>query len=226
MQKLISSAKIGNITVKIISGDITREVVDAYLVPQFNKCASYGGVGGAISKAGGIKGLNAYHEYVMENGVLPFGRVHVTETGGGNAKLLLNTVSVGADKEEEYQVVHNCVYLACKCSSELGLKTVACPAMGTGIIGQLTDKQSALAIFSAIQKFTAENKTLQSFNIVIFDNEEALKEFSSVLSAQIYVGATPQTGERKFDIERWVSGMKKDGVNVKLVKGPSDSRLN
>jgi len=48
---------IGKIKTKIVAGDMTTFSADAYVIPQFQGAASFGGVGGAVARAGGVKGL-------------------------------------------------------------------------------------------------------------------------------------------------------------------------
>lgn len=210
--------RIGNTQIKIILGDITEQKSDAYIVPQFDNCASYGGVGGAIARSGATKGLDEFDEYASMNKPLPFGNIHVTESGAGNSYYLLNAVSVGSDKKKEFNVVNSSVYHALKASEKMGIKSVSCPAMGTGIIGNLLDNQSAKAMFSALDRFSLEGGKLDVFQVVIYSNRNAYNDFVNVVENKEYENIAPEIGQRKFDIGRWVSGMKKDGVDVHITK--------
>ena len=150
------SGNIGDVTVKVASGDLTTVKADAYLVPEFNSCVSEGGVGGAIWRNGGSKGLDAYEQIIKTQGKQEFGTVHITESGGGNSSKLIHAVTVGSGAENEFEVVQKAVYNALKSAEEQGLSSVAMPALGTGIIGNLTNEQSAQAMMSAIRQFTNE----------------------------------------------------------------------
>ena len=47
-----------NFTAKVIAGNIATMAVDAVIIPEFDSCASYGGVGGAIARSGAKLGLD------------------------------------------------------------------------------------------------------------------------------------------------------------------------
>ena len=81
--------QIGQILVSVHFGDITQHRVDAYVVPQFTNCASFGGVGGAIHRAGGTEGLAEYDKRAAAK-PYEFGAVDITPSGGGNASYLLH----------------------------------------------------------------------------------------------------------------------------------------
>jgi hypothetical protein len=81
------------------------------------------------------------------------------------------------------------------------------PALGTGIIGQLTDEQSAKAMMSAIDRFAKEAGKMD-VSLVIYGNIQAFSAFKDVLVNQKYETAQRETGERQFDPNRWVVGMK------------------
>src|SRR5260370_39044038 len=69
--------------------DITKFPADAYLVPQFPNYGSFGGVAGAIAKAGGDQGLRKYNQ-IAQAREQKLGSVVVTKWGAGKNTLLCN----------------------------------------------------------------------------------------------------------------------------------------
>jgi len=200
--------KINNATVSIALGDMTKLKADAFVVPEFASGSSYGGVGGAVANTGGHRGLEAYQKHIDQNGAMEFGSVLLTESGGGNAKYLLHAVSVGSEREEEFSVVQSAVFKALETAHEKGLKSLVAPALGTGIIGQLTDTQSAKAMLSAVDAFSQKYPDSEmAVSVVIFGSNAAYNSFLGVLQNKAYENVSAEAGGRTFDFGRWADGM-------------------
>lgn len=202
-----TTKKVGNTNVTISEGDMTAIKADAYIVPEFQGGASYGGVGGAVANAGGNRGLGHYQKYVDDNGKQKYGTVISTPSGGGNAAVLLHAVTVGSGEENEFAVVQDAVFNALTVAKEQGLHSLAMPALGTGIIGDLEDDQSAKAMLSAVEEFSKAAGDPMNINIVIFRSPRAYRAFSEVLNTASYKDVTDQKGKRDFDPGRWADGM-------------------
>ena len=202
--------KIRNIEVNVVLGDITSLRVDAYIVPQFDDALSEGGVGGAVMRAGALSGMNAYQEYIDKKGALNFGEGIITKSRGGNSKFLLHVASVGSGMEREFDTVRKAVFFALQLAENHSVSSVATPALGTGIIGDLTDEQSAKAIFSAIDEFSKTGKSVRSVSLVIYGNPKAVACAESVLQSKAYRNVLNETGGREFSLGRWYDEMKSD----------------
>ncbi|MEI8129515.1 MAG: macro domain-containing protein [bacterium] len=201
--------QIRNVTLKIAFGDMTKVKADAYIVPQFNSCASYGGVGGSVARAGAVKGIDEFAEFVSQKGEQKFGTTLLTKSHGGNSDKLLHVVSVGSSKEHEFDTVQSSIYNALTTAEQNGVKSIASPALGTGIIGNLTAEQSAKSTLSAIKQFADEGKNMD-VSLVIYGNKSAYNDFVKTLSTKSYETATKEGGEKQFDMGRWIVGMQRD----------------
>ena len=206
---------IGNVSVSVASGDITTIKADAYLVPEFKMGASDAGVGGAIWSRGAGKGMEAYNNIIKTQGEQEFGSVHVTESGGGNSSKLIHAVTVNSGAENEFAVVQKAVYNALKAAEKQGLTSIAIPQVGTGIIGRLTDEQSAQAIMSAIKQFSDEGGQMD-VSLVIYGNQRAYNTFSTKLDNGSYAnaGAVSTVGGRELNSGRIIMGMSNGGIDV------------
>lgn len=201
--------QIRNVTLRIAFGDMTKVKADAYIVPQFTSCASYGGVGGAVARAGAVKGIDEFQEFVSRGGEQKFGTVLLTNSHGGNSNKLLHTVSVGSSKEHEFDTVQTSIYNALRTAEENGVKSVVSPALGTGIIGQLTPEQSAKSILSAVKNFADEGRNMD-VSVVIYGDRGAYNDFVKTLSTKSYETANKEKGAQELDIGRWIVGMQRD----------------
>ncbi len=197
--------------VKIVMGDLTRAKVDALVAPEFAGGASFGGVGGAIARSGASAGLEKYDEIVNKKGEQKFGTVILTDSGGPGAPYLLHSVTVASGREKEFSTIQTAFYRALHTAQTAGLKSIASPALGTGIIGDLTDEQSAQAMMSAIQRYRQDGGRPISVEFYIYGDPRAFAAFQNVLSSQSYAASNPkQSGGREFDPFRWTAEMQND----------------
>lgn len=205
---------IGNSEVSIHLGDMTQFEVDGFVVPQFNDCCSFGGVGGSVARNGAVEGMEAYESYTQQaESDIAYGKIVIVPSGGGNSQYLLHAVTVASGSENEFETIQNAIFNALKASEKNGLESVAMPAMGTGILGDLTDEQSAKAMLSGVYKYSQESDIPVKVSIVIWDSQETVDSFSQVLASDSYVNCLPEKGERAFDWNRWV-----DEINMDMDK--------
>jgi hypothetical protein len=81
---------------------------------------------------------------------------------------------------------------------------VAAPALGTGIIGQLTSAQSAAAMLKAISGHSGLPKTVETVSIVIYNDQEAFNAFKQALSSKSYMRTATGPGRRPLDAVKWL----------------------
>ncbi|MBQ8482362.1 MAG: macro domain-containing protein [Alphaproteobacteria bacterium] len=198
--------KIGNIEIEVINGNLAEQAVDCLVVPEFNYCASGGGVGRAIYRAGMSDGMNEY-DNKAHTSPLECGDVMFTKSGRLDT-LLAHVATVDAQRDEQFMVIFKAVVNTLVKANELGVRTIAVPELGTGIIGCLTQEQAARAIFGAIYKFTElkPENILKSISLVIFGNSTQPAE--KVLSDESYKKLRQESGQKKFNMAKWLIGMK------------------
>ena len=188
------------IQINIELGDMTEKKADAYVVPHFNNGASYDGVGGAVFERGGQDGINAFDSQLRALGQAEFGSVFSTQSGGGNAPHLLNVVSLGSGAKNEARIITLAMYNALVAAYNMGLKTIAAPALGTGDAGQLTAEESARAMMEGIEQFSNEMDRLrlvlsvQEVTIVIDEDRAAYESFLKIKSESEMKPARPASG--------------------------------
>lgn len=205
--------KKSNFTAKVVAGNIATMVVDAIVVPEFDSCASYGGVGGAISRAGAKLGLDKYNQ-IAQSSPLSYGDALITPSYGGTSKYLLHVATVGSSKEEAFAVTYKAVYKALQLAKEANIKTIAVPAIGNGIIGNLTIEQSAKAIFKAVADFSEKYQHILEIVMVIYGSSEDARPAQAVLDSQSYLRAENEIGQKEFNPIEWMEGFGKDMANI------------
>jgi O-acetyl-ADP-ribose deacetylase (regulator of RNase III) len=153
----------------------------------------------------------AYERYA-EKPNQEFGKAVITKSGGGNSNYLIHTVTVGSGANEEFSTVQRAMLAALKLAEAKKLETIAVPALGTGIIGQLTDVQSAQALMSAIHEYQQQGGSPLKVTFVIFRNPQAISAFENTLKDKSYLQVDRrQIGVREFSLDRWMASMLDDG---------------
>ena len=172
----------GRVVVKV--GDITREDIDAIVNAANGSLMGGGGVDGALHRAGGpdiLKECKEIRRARYPDG-LPTGQAVITTAGKMKAKHVIHTVGpvYGRGQKEKAEQLASCYHNSLKLAVENGLKTIAFPAISTGIYGYPLD-EAAQVSSSAIEKFLKSESSIQEVRLVFFgrgDAENFLKNHS------------------------------------------------
>jgi len=125
--------------VVVMQGDITRVEADALVNAANSSLLGGGGVDGAIHRAGGPEILEACREIrrtVWPEG-LPTGRAVATTAGKLPARYVIHTVGPvwhGGDRGEDDLLV-SAYEESLKLARDLGCRSIAFPAISTGVYG-------------------------------------------------------------------------------------------
>ena len=122
---------------KVIQGDITKEVVDAIVNAANQHLQHGGGVAGAISRKGGNKVQKESNEYIKKHGIVPTGKVGLTGPGNLRCKYIIHAVgpvfSGGSHGEDD--LLASAVFESFKKAHEMRLKSISITAISSGIFG-------------------------------------------------------------------------------------------
>ena len=187
------TTNIENIKINVKVGNLAAEMADCLVVPQFSSCASYGGVG-----------LDIYDQKVKTQ-PLPFDRIIITNSGKAGVKLA-HAATVGAKEDQQFRVVQNAMLRILLEAKRHGIRTIAVPEIGTGIIGCLTPEQSAKAIFSAVHicATMAPEHEVEEVTLVIYGGSTASAE--KVLTEKSYINVDKdEVGQKEFDLVKFVT---------------------
>lgn len=160
--------------IEFVRGDITKQEVDAIVNAANSSLMGGGGVDGAIHRAGGpaiLEACTELREKQFTDG-LPTGAAVATEAGNLPAKWVIHTVGpVFSRSEDRSKLLASCHVEALRVADELGAKTVAFPAISTGIFGYPPHLAGPTAIGAVLDSGTAaevvrfvfSDQTIQEF---------------------------------------------------------------
>jgi O-acetyl-ADP-ribose deacetylase (regulator of RNase III) len=133
------------VRIEAVVGDITAQAVDAVVNAANQSLAGGGGVDGAIHRAAGSR---LVHAACAELGGCSTGDAKATPGFGLPARWIIHAVGPrwrGGGHGEADQLASS-YRRALEVADELGAKTVAFPAISTGIYGYPLDEASAIAV--------------------------------------------------------------------------------
>ncbi len=123
------------VTVELIKGDITEVEADAIVNAANSYLEHGGGVAGAIVRKGGWVIQEESREWVRRHGPpVPVGGVAVTGAGKLRAKYVIHAVGPRCGIEP-IEKLDDAVTNSLRKAEELGLTSIAFPAISTGIFG-------------------------------------------------------------------------------------------
>ncbi|MEU9635922.1 O-acetyl-ADP-ribose deacetylase [Streptomyces tendae] len=154
--------------ITLVQGDITRESADAIVNAANSSLLGGGGVDGAIHRRGGpailaeCRRLRAGH---LGKG-LPTGRAVATTAGDLDARWVIHTVGpVWSATEDRSDLLASCYRESLRTADELGARTVAFPAISTGVYRWPLDDAARIAV----ETVRATRTSVTEVRFVLFD---------------------------------------------------------
>jgi len=156
--------RVGKATLEIVKGDITKEKVDAIVNAANPRLTPGGGVSGAIHRAAGKE----LWEECKKLGGCKTGEAKITRGYNLPAKYVIHTVGpVYRGREEDAELLAACYKNSLKLAMEHGLKSIAFPAISTGIYGYPVEEAARVAI-KAIVDFLKNNEGIEKVKMVLY----------------------------------------------------------
>ncbi|MER5195104.1 O-acetyl-ADP-ribose deacetylase [Streptomyces sp. NPDC002755] len=166
-------------TITIVQGDITRQSVDAIVNAANSSLLGGGGVDGAIHRRGGpeiladCRRLRASH---YGKG-LATGRAVATTAGELDARWVIHTVGpVYQASGSDPSLLASCYRASLEVADELGARTVAFPAVSTGVYGWPMADAARIAVEAVRTARTA----VEEVRFVLFD-DKAYQVFAELI---------------------------------------------
>ncbi len=165
-----------------VRGDITQQDVDAVVNAANSGLLGGGGVDGAIHRAGGPAILAECRELrrtLFPHG-LPTGQAVATTGGELPARWVIHTVGpVYSRTEDRSALLASCHTSSLGVADELGARSIAFPAISTGIYGYPLELAASVAVAACLDADTH----VDEIRFVLFD-PRAFDAFEDALTAR------------------------------------------
>jgi O-acetyl-ADP-ribose deacetylase (regulator of RNase III) len=158
-------------------GDITELQSDAIVNAANNALWMGAGVAGAIKRAGG----KVIEDEAVKKGPIPVGEAVVTGAGALKAKYVIHAAVMGPDLVTDADKIRSATENALRRAEELGVKTVAFPALGTGV-GRFSHAEAARVMIDSVTRHLAGGSGLDAVIFVLY-GDEAYQAFERELGA-------------------------------------------
>jgi O-acetyl-ADP-ribose deacetylase (regulator of RNase III) len=164
-----------DIKIKVEKGDITKSKCDAIVNAANNHLWMGAGVAGAIKRKGG----QVIEDEAVAKGPIDPGSAVATTAGALPAKHIIHAAGMGQDLRTSEELIRRSTESSLRVADGLKLKSVAFPAIGTGV-GGFDAAECARIMIGAVRDFESEFVEIVVFSL--FDGptrdafEQAAKE--------------------------------------------------
>jgi len=164
--------KVGHTEIDIEQGDITEIDVEAVVNAANTQLYMGTGVAGAIKRKGGQQ----IEDEAVGKGPIEVGSAVMTSAGKLKGKYVIHAAVMGIDLITDAEKIKSATLAALKVAEETKIKSIALPALGTGV-GGFPINEAARIMFKAVKEHLAEkNSSLHKIIFVPF-GYEAYSEF-------------------------------------------------
>ncbi len=170
--------KVGETTIELVQGDITELDTDAIVNAANAQLVMGGGVAGAIRRKGGPE----IQEECNRIGGTFVGGAVMTTGGKLKAKHVIHAVGPRQGEGDEDRKLEGATLNSLKVADENKLRSIAFPAISTGIFGYPLDKCATIMLSTTIGYLTGETG-LERVVFCLYDSG-AFNAFASELSRQ------------------------------------------
>jgi O-acetyl-ADP-ribose deacetylase (regulator of RNase III) len=158
----------------LVQGDLTQEPVDAIVNAANQHLMHGGGIAAVISRVGGPAIDQESRAWVLEHGPVSHENPAYTSAGNLPQKYVIHAVGPVWGSGEEDSKLAAAVQGSLALAEELGLGSIAFPAISTGIFG-FPKERAAHVIYQAVHDHFAGKTdiTLQTVHMTVYDSATA-----------------------------------------------------
>ena len=149
--------EIGRSVLELVEGDITEMDVDAIVNAANERLAHGGGVAAAIASKGGPAIQRESNEWIRSHGPVETGSVAITSGGRLKARHVIHAVGpVYGRTSRSAELLASAVRSALQRADDHSLRTVALPAISTGIYGYPIKEAAEVMLRTSIEYLHGE----------------------------------------------------------------------
>jgi O-acetyl-ADP-ribose deacetylase (regulator of RNase III) len=164
--------------ITLLQGDITKVEAEAIVNAANSSLWMGSGVAGAIKRAGGQQ----IEDEAVKQGPIPVGEAVVTSAGSLPARYVIHAAAMGPDLKTDAEKIRKATRSSLLRAEELGVTSIACPALGTGVGGFPYDRAAEI-MSEVVREHLVQGSGLEKVVFVLYD-QEAYGAFQQRLSAR------------------------------------------
>lgn len=187
------SWRAGAVEVKILQGDLTTEDADAIVNAANNDLQLGGGVAGAIARRGGPR----IQEECDRIGSIAVGDAAITGGGQLRARYVIHAASMRLGGRTTAQALRTSTRRSLELASQRGLRSIAFPAVGTGIAHFPMDQCAAIMIDEVVSHAARPGSILE-VRFVLY-GDDALRAFEKEARTRLAKESGQEEGEQEGD---------------------------
>ena len=168
----------------LVEGDITELDTDAIVNAANEQLAHGGGVAGVISRRGGPIIQRESGAWVRQHGRVTTGSAAITSGGNLKARHVIHAVGPVYDRTpRSAELLASAVRSALQMADDHGLKSIALPAISTGIFGYPLEEAAQVMLEAAIA-YLRDETALEQVIFCLY-GRRAFDVFAKELTVQI-----------------------------------------
>ncbi|MFC1993577.1 macro domain-containing protein [Chloroflexota bacterium] len=164
--------------IEVYHGDITQLELDALVNAANNHLWMGGGVAGALKRAGG----NEIEDEAIKKGPIPVGEAVATGAGRLKARYVIHAAVMGQDLKTNAEKIRQATRNSLIIGDKLSIKSIAFPALGTGI-GSFPLDECARIMIGEVRQYSTMKTGLERTVFALFD-QQAYQTFRQELNKQ------------------------------------------
>ena len=170
--------QVNSVTIRVTEGDICDSGAEAIVNAANSHLWMGGGVAGAIKRRGGPE----IEREAIAQGPIPIGESVVTGAGSLEARHVIHAAVMGPDLATNADHIRQATLSALDRANELQLRSIALPALGTGV-GGFPLRECASIMLGAVARHAAAPTTLELVEFVLF-GRNAYHAFADVIGGE------------------------------------------
>lgn len=179
----MSRVQINRTTLELVQGDISALETDGIVNAANERLAHGGGVAGVISRRGGPTIQRESDAWVRRHGPVTTGSAAITSGGDLKARHVIHAVGPVYDgTPRSAELLASAVRAALQMADDHGLKSIALPAISTGIFGYPLAEAAQVMLRAAIA-YLEEDTGLERVVFCLY-GQPAFDVFARELAAQ------------------------------------------
>ena len=173
------SSGMGMLRIRLEEGDITQSEVDAIVNAANTSLLLGAGVAGAIRERGGPD----IQRECDEHGPIPLGEAALTGAGKLPARYVIHAAGMELGGQVSDESLRSCTRAALELANRHGLRSVAFPAIGTGVGGYPIQKCAEVMLAEVQRHAESGSSSLEEVRFVLF-GEPTYRVFEAVNDAE------------------------------------------